>query len=116
MIGRLAIGLGVGVTSQIVSLYLSEVAPVQIRGKLVAFNIATCTVAQLTSSIVSYSIRPDWRMMLGLAAIPAMIQFVGMLFMPESPRWLGKEGRFEEQQQKVMTLIYKPASLELANQ
>ena len=80
-----------------------------------AFNIATCTVAQLTSSIVSYSIRPDWRMMLGLAAIPAMIQFVGMLFMPESPRWLGKEGRLQEQHQ-VMTLIYKPASLELANQ
>ena len=53
-------------------------------------------------------------MMLGLAAIPAMIQFMAMLFMPESPRWLGKEGRLQEQH-NVMTLIYKPASLEIAN-
>ena len=66
-------GVGVGVASQIVPLYLSEVAPMQIRGKLVAFNIATITIAQLTSSVVSYMIRPDWRMMLGLAAFPAII-------------------------------------------
>ena len=48
MIGRLTIGLGVGVASQIVPLYLSEVAPVEIRGKLVAFNVATITIAQLS--------------------------------------------------------------------
>lgn len=45
MIGRLIIGFGVGIASQIVPLYLSEVAPVEIRGKLVAFNVATITIA-----------------------------------------------------------------------
>ena len=45
MVGRLIIGLGVGAASQIVPLYLSEVAPVEIRGKLVAFNVATITIA-----------------------------------------------------------------------
>ena len=45
MVGRLIIGLGVGAASQIVPLYLSEVAPVEIRGKLVAFNVATITLA-----------------------------------------------------------------------
>ena len=45
MVGRLIIGFGVGVASQIVPLYLSEVAPVEIRGKLVAFNVATITIA-----------------------------------------------------------------------
>ena len=45
MVGRLIIGFGVGIASQIVPLYLSEVAPVEIRGKLVALNIATITIA-----------------------------------------------------------------------
>lgn len=45
MFGRLIIGLGIGIASQIVPLYLSEVAPVEIRGKLVAFNVANICVA-----------------------------------------------------------------------
>ena len=96
MVGRLVIGFGVGAASQIVPLYLSEVAPVEIRGKLVAFNIATITIAQLMASTLAYLIRPDWRIMLGLAGVPSLIQMVGMFFMPESPRWLGKVGRIEE--------------------
>ena len=79
-----------------------------------AFNVAMITIAQLTSSIMAYLIKPDWRMMLGIATVPAIIQFIGMLCMPESPRWLGKEGRFQEQLQ-VMTLIYKPQSIGTAN-
>lgn len=96
MVGRLVIGLGVGAASQIVPLYLSEVAPIAIRGKLVAFNVATITIAQLMASCLAYGIRPHWRWMLGMAGIPSIIQFIGMLFMPESPRWLGKVGRSEE--------------------
>jgi len=107
MVGRLIIGLGVGMASQIVPLYLSEVAPVEIRGKLVAFNVATITIAQLMASTLAYLIRPHWRIMLGLAGVPSLVQMIGMFFMPESPRWLGKVGRIEDQR-KVMTLIYKP--------
>ena len=95
-------------------LYLSEVAPVEIRGKLVAFNVAMITMAQLMASCLAFAIRPHWRWMLGLAGVPSMVQFIGMLFMPESPRWLGKVGRSEDQH-KVMQLIYKPEYLEGAN-
>ena len=115
MVGRLIIGLGVGAASQIVPLYLSEVAPVEIRGKLVAFNVATITIAQLMASCLAYGIKPHWRIMLGLAGVPSMVQFIGMIFMPESPRWLGKVGQ-EDEQLKVMKLIYKPAYIERANE
>ena len=96
MIGRLTIGLGIGAASQIVPLYLSEIAPIEIRGKMVAFNNATITAAQLMASVLAYIIRPHWRWMLGIAGIPSFIQLIGMFFMPESPRWLGKVGRIED--------------------
>lgn len=114
MLGRLLIGLGVGIASQIVPLYISEVAPVEIRGKLVAFNTAVICGAQLLSAIIAFLIRPDWRLMLGLSGIPSFVQLIGMFFMPESPRWLGKVGRADEQR-KVMELIYKEEYLEEAN-
>ena len=96
MIGRLIIGIGVGAASQIVPLYLSEVAPIQIRGKLVAFNVTMIVFAQFLASILAFLIRPNWRLMLGLAGAPSFMQLIGILFMPESPRWLGKVGRADE--------------------
>ena len=72
------------------------------------------TFAQFVSAIIGFLARPDWRGMLGGIAILSALQFVGMLFMPESPRWLGKEGRSEEQRQ-VLSMIYKPSQLEQVN-
>jgi MFS family permease len=93
MLGRVFVGLGVGVAAQIVPLYLSEIAPTEIRGKLIAMNTAMITVGQLISVILVLFLIPDWRMMLGIAAVPSVLQFLGVLFLPESPRWLIKEGR-----------------------
>ena len=93
MLGRVFVGLGVGVAAQIVPLYLSEIAPTEIRGKLIAMNTAMITVGQLISVIFVLFLIPDWRMMLGIAAVPSALQFLGVLFLPESPRWLIKEGR-----------------------
>jgi hypothetical protein len=77
-------------------LYLSEVAPIEIRGKLVAFNVTVIAFAQVLSAVISYLIRPHWRWMLGGIGIASAAQFIGICFMPESPRWLGKEGRSED--------------------
>lgn len=71
---------------------MSEVAPVEIRGKLIAINTVLITGGQLFSVILVFIIRPNWRLMLGLAGVPSTLQFIGMFFLPESPRWLGKTG------------------------
>ena len=73
IVGRAIIGLGVGSASQIVPLYLSEVSPDEIRGKLVAANMGITTFGQLFAAILAFLIRPDWRLMLGLAGVPAAI-------------------------------------------
>ena len=58
--------------------------------------------------------RPNWRLMVGGIAVASVIQFFAMIFMPESPRWLGKEGRLEEQK-KVVEQIYKPEHIHRVN-
>ena len=65
--------MGVGVAAQIVPLYLSEVAPTEIRGKLIAMNTAMITVGQLISVIIVLFLIPDWRLMLGIAAVPSVL-------------------------------------------
>ena len=88
-------------------LYLSEVAPVEIRGQLVAFNVLVITFAQMLSAGFCFILRPHWRWMLGGIAIVACGQFIGMIFMPESPRWLGKMGKIDEMT-AVIQKLYKP--------
>ena len=115
MVGRVVIGLGVGAAAQIVPLYLAEVAPVEIRGKLIAMNTALITGGQVFSVILVFIIKPDWRVMLGLAGVPSTIQFIGMLFMPESPRWLGKVERTEKMK-VIVKKIYKESHKDYAIQ
>lgn len=84
MVGRIIIGLAVGVASMVVPVYLSEISPIKVRGKIVStFNVAV-TMGQLMSSFVALGCGRSWRLMLGLGAVPAFIQLVLMFFMPES--------------------------------
>ena len=115
LLGRFIIGVGVGSASLIVPLYLSEVAPIEIRGRLITMNIAMITIGQVLSTVIALLLQPNWRLMLGLSGVPSILQLLGMVFMPESPRWLGKAGRADEQK-RVMSLIYKPEHLDTANQ
>ena len=110
IVGRALVGIGVGVASQIVPLYISEIAPVEIRGKLISFNNFMITAGQLSSSLLVFPMRPNWRLMLGAAGIPSALQFIGMLFMPESPRWLGKSGQ-DDRSKGVMARIYRQSRL-----
>ncbi|XP_055925173.1 proton myo-inositol cotransporter-like [Argiope bruennichi] len=98
--GRVIVGMGIGLASMCVPMYIAEVAPMESRGLLVTINNCAITSGQLLASIVAGLFSHDhingWRYMLGLAAIPAFLQFIGFLFMPESPRWLVAKGRYED--------------------
>jgi len=91
ILGRLLVGLGVGVASVTAPLYIAEAAPSEIRGGLVSTNVLMITGGQFFSYLINLGfteVPGTWRWMLGVAAVPAIVQFVLMLFLPESPRWL----------------------------
>ncbi|XP_056138363.1 proton myo-inositol cotransporter-like [Lampris incognitus] len=98
--GRITVGLGIGLASMTVPVYIAEVSPPHMRGQLVTINNLFITGGQFVASLVdgafSYLHRDGWRYMLGLSIVPAMLQFVGFLFLPESPRWLLQKGRSQE--------------------
>ena len=95
---RFVIGLAVGAAALTVPLYLSEVAPTEIRGAISSLNQLMITVGILVAYIVDAILASSgaWRWMLGLAAIPAIVLLVGMYFMPETPRWLMSRNREDE--------------------
>ena len=98
---RVFLGLGVGAASALVPAYMSDMAPAKIRGRLSGLNQTMIVSGMLASYIVAYFLRnlhetTAWRLMLGLAAIPALVLFLGVLRLPESPRFLIKNGRIEE--------------------
>jgi sugar porter (SP) family MFS transporter len=95
---RFVIGLALGTSSMAVPLYLAETSPKEKRGRLVSTNQFLIVVGILISYGVGYALASAeaWRWMVGLAAVPAVLMFVGLLFLPESPRWLFGKGRDDE--------------------
>lgn len=94
--GRFIIGLGVGSASMNMPLIISEIAEKSVRGMLVTCVNVAITFGQFAACVVAGAlsgVESGWRYMLGLAAVPAVIQFVGFLFMPESPRYLVAAGQ-----------------------
>ncbi len=90
IIGRIIVGIAIGMASFIAPLYISEMSPPRIRGSLVSLNQLFITIGIVISYLVDYAFTPisGWRYMLGLAAIPSLILLIAMTFMPNSPRWL----------------------------
>ncbi|XP_022605706.1 proton myo-inositol cotransporter-like isoform X2 [Seriola dumerili] len=103
LVGRITVGLGIGIASMTVPVYIAEVSPSHLRGQLVTINTLFITGGQFIASLVdgafSYLSHDGWRYMLGLSVVPALLQFVGFFFLPESPRWLLQKGRSEEARQ-----------------
>ena len=93
--GRFVVGIGIGFSSVVAPLYISEVAPASVRGALVSLYQFAITVGILVAYLVDYALAAhgQWRWMLGLAVIPSAILMSGMIFMPESPRFLFKIGQ-----------------------
>ena len=101
ILSRVILGLAVGAASALVPAYMSEMAPAKYRGQLSGMNQTMIVSGMLLSYIVDYYLRElpieiGWRLMLSIAAIPALILFLGVLKLPESPRFLIKNSRFEE--------------------
>ena len=91
---RFIIGLAVGSAALVVPLYLAEIAPTEIRGAIASLNQLMIVGGILAAFVVNAILASsgDWRLMLGLAAVPSLILLVGMLFMPETPRYLVHSG------------------------
>src|SRR5690606_37576853 len=112
---RIVAGLGVGVASNIVPLYISEIAPANKRGRFVTYYQLAVTVGILIAYLSNYGLlisaeninfntdtfhylfgREVWRGMFIVGAIPAFLFLVGLFFVPESPRWLNQKEKKEQ--------------------
>src|ERR1700753_3035214 len=92
LVARFAAGAGVGMASMLSPMYISEIAPATIRGRLVAMNQLTVVLGILITNLVNYMLRNTgadaWRYMFGCGVIPSGLFLVGAYFLPESPLWL----------------------------
>lgn len=111
VVGRLLVGLAVGVASHTVPIYIAEVAPAAWRGALTAANSVMIVSGQVAASMVccgyAYRDRHDgtlegWRWMLGWGMAPALLMAAGLVLLPESPAWLLHGARSEERARQAL--------------
>ncbi len=131
VIARMIGGFGVGASLILAPLYIAEIAPAELRGRLVSFNQLNIVIGISLAFFSNYWIlqlgksdsswvadlgiaEHNWRWMLGLETLPAVLYFFGLFLVPRSPRWLMMRGK-EQEAQKVMTRVagYEKALEEL---
>lgn len=106
--GRALVGAAVGVASGAVPLYITELAPAELRGRLVTVQSLFITGGQVVAYLIGWifaSWPSGWRWMVGLGAVPAIVQLSLIFWMPETPRWLLQTGK-DEQARAVLTKVY----------
>ncbi|MEM6965765.1 MAG: sugar porter family MFS transporter [Bacteroidota bacterium] len=113
VIARMIGGIGVGASLIIAPMYIAEIAPPDMRGRMVSFNqlniVLGISVAFFTNYLILQLGESDaawtksfgfdeynWRWMLGLEALPAILYFCALFFVPKSPRWLAMKGKYDE--------------------
>ncbi|XP_006652505.2 probable inositol transporter 2 [Oryza brachyantha] len=114
IVGRIFVGLGVGMASMTAPLYISEASPARIRGALVSTNGLLITGGQFMAYLINLAftkVTGTWRWMLGIAGVPALLQFILMWMLPESPRWLYRQNRKEEAA-AILRKIYPATEVE----
>ncbi len=111
--GRLVAGTAIGIASFVAPLYISEIAPVAIRGKLVSINQVALTSGIVISYLVDYAFAgfEAWRWMFAMAVIPAAAFGIGLMFIPNSPRWLAARGH-ADQARAVLSRIRAPEKVD----
>ncbi len=110
---RIVAGAAIGVASFVAPLYISEIAPVAIRGKLVSINQVALTSGIVISYFIDYAFAGSqaWRWMFALAVVPAAAFGIGLMFIPDSPRWLVARGH-ADQARAVLKRIRGPEKVE----
>lgn len=133
---RILAGIGIGIASNIVPLYISEIAPTKIRGRLVTCYQLAVTLGILVAylsnaAILKYSlawsadgsnspfhflfVEEAWRGMFSIGIIPAVLFMAGLFFVPESPRWLIQNGREVQGLQLLKELVGEKEAIEDAD-
>ncbi len=112
ILGRSVVGLAIGGASLIVPLYISELAPSHLRGRLVTVSLLFITGGQVIAYLVGFAFSrmpAGWRWMVGLGSAPALAQLVMLSFMPETPRHLAKVQK-ETQARLILRRVYRGMS------
>ena len=123
---RMLGGVAIGLASNLSPMYIAEVAPAQMRGRLVSINQLTIVIGVLLAQFVNWWIVRDlprglseeamahswyvlrgWRWMFGITAVPSLLFFFGMFVVPESPRWLAKNGKQGPAQDVLARIVGK---------
>jgi sugar porter (SP) family MFS transporter len=97
---RFCAGIGVGMASMLSPLYIAEISPAKTRGRNVAINQLTIVSGILITNLINYTLADKgadaWRWMFGLGVLPSGLFLAGLIWLPESPRWLIKAGKTEK--------------------
>ncbi|WP_045731963.1 sugar porter family MFS transporter [Pseudarthrobacter chlorophenolicus] len=110
---RIVLGLGVGAAAVTCPLYLAEMAPAHLRGRMVTINELMIVTGQMLAFAINALLdalihdTEVWRTMLGIASLPALALLAGMLMLPESPRWYAIRGRLEDTR-RVLSMSRTP--------
>jgi sugar porter (SP) family MFS transporter len=98
IIGRIILGLAIGIASLVVPLYIAEMSDPKHRGTLVSLNQLAITIGILLAYVVDYFYSPlgEWRSMFAIALIPTALLFIGMFLLPDTPSFLASKGKKEK--------------------
>jgi SP family xylose:H+ symportor-like MFS transporter len=114
VIYRIIGGIGVGIASMLSPIYIAEIAPAHIRGRLVSYNQFAIVTGMLVVYFVNYfiaargneswNLQAGWRWMFGSETIPALLFLLFLFFIPESPRWLAKNDQIEKSRRVLLKI------------
>eukprot|EP01024_Parvocaulis_polyphysoides_P040623 TRINITY_DN37015_c0_g1_i1.p1 TRINITY_DN37015_c0_g1~~TRINITY_DN37015_c0_g1_i1.p1 ORF type:complete len:467 (-),score=21.39 TRINITY_DN37015_c0_g1_i1:218-1618(-) len=113
LLGRFTVGLGYGISAVVIPQYLGEMAPIKVRGRIVVTYEVVICVGTVCGAIMDHLLHDNWRAMMALPIIPALLCYTLVGFLPESPQWLMLSGDVQAATQVLNQLPDNPLHLEM---